>query len=272
MNTDSRAITIKKQSLDIMTLGDVLSKSGYFQDTREAAQAVVKVLAGQEIGLGAIASMTGIYIVKGRVTLSANVMAAVIKNSGRYTYRVKKMDNEECIIEFFENGQPIGVSEFGMADAKTAGLAAGDNWKKFPRNMMFARAMSNGAKWYCPDVFSGASIYTPDEVGAMIDGETGEVIDVLPAASVEPMATTETADPSQWLPTAQEFQDQMTYDFKMSWDEIKGLLKDLGFTGFKPVLATEMYNSVAKFVSGTKPDGLFPDDEAAPVPEGAFSN
>jgi hypothetical protein len=30
--------------------------------------------------------------------------------------------------------------------------------------MLYARALSNGAKWYCPDVFGGP-IYTPDELG-----------------------------------------------------------------------------------------------------------
>ncbi len=162
--------------MDIQTLGQVLVKSGYFQDSRDASQAIVKVLAGRELGLGPIASMTGIYIVKGRVTLSANLIAAAIKKSKRYDYRVSRMDNEGCEIVFFQDGQEIGRSTFDKNDALAAGLASGDNWKKFPRNMYFARALSNGAKWFTPDVFSGP-IYTPDELGAEVDGETGEVIE-----------------------------------------------------------------------------------------------
>jgi hypothetical protein len=41
--------------------------------------------------------------------------------------------------------------------------------------MLFARAMSNGAKWFCADVFGGP-VYTPDELGAAIDMETGEML------------------------------------------------------------------------------------------------
>lgn len=149
--------------MDTMQLGKVLAASGYFQDAKDAAQAIVKVLAGRELGIGPVASMTGIYIVKGRVTLSANVMAAQIKRSGKYNYIVRQMDDRGCTIEFFEAGQSIGTSAFTEADAKAAQLLSGDNWKKFPRNMYFSRAMSNGAKWYCPDVFSGP-IYTPDEL------------------------------------------------------------------------------------------------------------
>ncbi len=172
-------ITIKDQSMDIMKLGEILTQSGYFQDARQAAQAIVKVLAGQEIGLGPIASMTGIYIIKGCVTLSANAMAAVIKSSGKYDCRVIDLDNKHCKIEFYQGDEKIGISEFNLEDAELAGLLStkGETWKKFPRNMLFARALSNGAKWFCADVFAGGSIYTPDELGASTDGETGEIIE-----------------------------------------------------------------------------------------------
>ena len=174
------------QPLDVMSLGEVLKRSGYFSDVREASQAVVKILAGQELGIGPIAAMTGIYIVKGRVTLSANLMAAQIKRSGRYTYIVRTMADNGCSIEFFENERSIGTSSFTEADAKAAGLLGGENWKKFPRNMYFARAISNGAKWFCPDVFSGP-VYTPEEVNtsaSYVDYSTGEIIDA--TASDEP--------------------------------------------------------------------------------------
>lgn len=159
---------------DLRTLGEVYAKSGFFSDTRDAAQAIVKIMAGQELGFGPIASMTGVYIVKGRVSLSANLIAAAIKRSGPYNYRVREHGDEACEIEFFEHGQSVGTSRFTATDAKRAGT---QNMDKFPRNMLFARAMSNGAKWYCADIFGGP-VYTPDELGARVDGETGEVIDI----------------------------------------------------------------------------------------------
>lgn len=166
---------VKYEPPDIFQTGEMLARSGYFQDARDAAQTFVKILAGRELGIGDIAAMTGIYIVKGRVTLSANLMAALVKRSGRYNYRVRKMDDTACEIEFYEDGQACGTSAFTAADARAAGLG-GDNWKKFPKNMLFARAMSNGVKWFCPDV-SMAPIYTPDELGVPVDGESGEVVE-----------------------------------------------------------------------------------------------
>lgn len=171
----NQALAIR-EDVPLMELGSVLAKSGYFTDARDASQAIVKVLAGREMGFGPIASMTGIYIVKGKPSMGANLIAAAIKRSGRYDYRVKELTDDVCRIEFFENvngkRESIGVSEFTKAQAQKAGT---QNMDKFPRNMLFARTMSNGAKWFCADVFGGP-VYTPDELGAVVDGETGEII------------------------------------------------------------------------------------------------
>jgi hypothetical protein len=189
-------VQYKPTELDTMQLGNVLVKSGFFQDTRDVAQAIVKVLAGRELGFGPIASMQGVYIVKGRVTLSANLVGAAIQRSGKYGYRVETLTDAVCNIVFFEAGKRIGDSKFSLDDAKKAGLAGG-NYDKFPRNMLFARALTNGARWYCPEVFNGP-IYTPDELGAEVDQEgvvvetpthtvdtsTGEVLEERPAEAM----------------------------------------------------------------------------------------
>ena len=173
----TQALTVATSLNETMELGNLLAQSGFFADSRGAAQAVVKVLAGREIGFGPIASMTGIHVISGRVSISANLMAAAIKRSGRYDYRVREMTPQRCEIEFRERygdkWEVIGSSEFTAQDARLAGTK---NMDKYARNMLFARAMSNGARWYCPDIFGGP-VYTPEELGAAVDGETGEVID-----------------------------------------------------------------------------------------------
>jgi hypothetical protein len=182
------------QGMDVRTLATVLVRSGYFQDTREIAQATVKVLAGRELGFGPIASMQGVYIVKGRVSLAANLVAAAIQRSGRFRYRVTKLDKNGCAIKFYErwgNEQSwteVGESTFDAQDAATAELGKGENYRHYPRNMYFARALTNGARWYCPEVFNGP-VYTPDELGATVDDD-GQVIDI-PAAP--PMDTAQVA-------------------------------------------------------------------------------
>ncbi len=209
--------TINSANLtELQNLGQIFVKSKFFADSTDAAHAIVKIMAGAELGFAPIASMTGVYIVKGKVSLSANLMAAAIKRSKRYTFRCAPghPTAHECEITFYEREgdkwAPIGTSSFTIAEAHAANLhrdwdyKANNNaggwkdkptWKNFPKNMLFARALSNGAKWFCADIFGGP-VYTPDELGATVDGETGEVIDLAPepktvhnvALQVEPAA------------------------------------------------------------------------------------
>jgi hypothetical protein len=71
-----------------------------------------------------------------------------------------------------ESVRSLGLSDFYEARRRKAGT---QNMDKFGRNMMFARAMSNGVKWFCPDVFDGNAVYVPEELGATVDGD-GNVI------------------------------------------------------------------------------------------------
>jgi hypothetical protein len=167
-----------------------MAGSGFFQDARQASQAIVKILAGQELGFGPFASMTGVHIIKEKPVLAANLMAAAVKRSGKYNYRVVKHDDTICHLEFFENWngkwEKQGDSIFTIEDAKRAGVYDSNaNWRKYPRNQLFARAMSNGQKWYAPDAFNGATVYTPDELGAIEDADGGVIVQPEPAQIVE---------------------------------------------------------------------------------------
>lgn len=185
-------ITPAPAAHDPIALGQVLAQSGYFSDARQAAQAAVKVLAGQELGLGPIAAMTGIHIVQGKVTLGANLIAALIRKSGTYEFEVLEHSDSVCRIRFSYRGKVAGESAFSMDDAKRANLIkSGSPWQTHPRNMLYARAMSNGAKWYCPDVFAGAPVYTADELGATVNSD-GEVL--TPAAPAAPAARPEPSE------------------------------------------------------------------------------
>jgi len=163
---------------DLENVAKAMVSSGYFTDSTKISQAIVKIMAGREIGLGPFSSMNGIHIIQGKPAFGANIMAGKVKSSGRYNYRVTEMTDAVCTIEFMEylNGSWIttGTSSFSIADAKKAGTK---NLDKFPRNMLFARAMSNGVRWYCPDVMNGSVVYTPEELGADVD-QDGNVINV----------------------------------------------------------------------------------------------
>jgi hypothetical protein len=178
------AITKRDNSIiqnfsDVESVARAMAGSGFFQDSKQASQAIVKVLAGHELGFGPFASMTGIHIIQGKPAFGANLIAGAIKAQGKYDYRVVVLDDSHCEIEFYQiiDGKRtlLGKSSFSMMDATKAGLTGKDTWSKFPRNMLFSRAISNGARWYTPDVFSGAPVYTPEELGAEVD-QDGNVV------------------------------------------------------------------------------------------------
>lgn len=182
MNNTALAI-IQPQELDtIQRTAKLLAASGYFGTTGDTitgiAQVAAKILAGRELGFGPFASVNGVHIISGKPAVGANLMAAAVRANPRYDYRVKELSDTVCELEFFDNGKVAGVSRFTIEDAKNAELSTGRNagtWKKYPRNMLFARAMSNGVRWYAPDIFSGNVVYVPEELGVEVDGE-GNVV------------------------------------------------------------------------------------------------
>lgn len=174
---------VRHDELDVMTLGEVLVRSGLFkvklgngQDAPPEvahAQAVVKVLAGRELGLQPLAAMSGIHIVEGKPTLGANLYSSFIRKHPVYDYRVIESSREACEIEFLrgkgKGAEILGRYSMTIEEAKASGLTHSSkgpkhNWKNHPDAMLFARCISQGARFFCPDVFEGHTVYTPDEL------------------------------------------------------------------------------------------------------------
>ncbi len=170
--------------------------SGYFEGASDVAQAIVKVSYGLEIGVTPIVAMTGIHAIKGKLAVSAGLISSRIKASGKYDYKIRKLTDERCELVFFERGEQVGDSEFTLANAKTAGLESNGMWKKYPRNMLFARALTNGARWYCAEVFAGP-VYSPDEISNGDDGP-----DVVTMQTLDPRELTESIDAEVEAPRA----------------------------------------------------------------------
>lgn len=148
--------------LDPMTVAKVFKESGMFPDIQSVAAACTKIIIGRGLGLSDFDAMTGLHIIKGKAVLASNLMAASVKRAGKYDYRATLTDTA-CEITFFERNdakawEEIGTSRFTMEDARRAQLN-GDNWRKYPRNMLFARCISNGYKAFCPDALGAAPVY-----------------------------------------------------------------------------------------------------------------
>jgi hypothetical protein len=113
-----RQIEVLPETLnEPMALGSIFVKSGMFKDIKSQAEAVVKILAGRELGLAPLESMTNIYMVNGKIALQSKIIASLIKKSQKYTYQVDKLDDAICEISFYDltklskEGKPLKLGE-----------------------------------------------------------------------------------------------------------------------------------------------------------------
>ncbi|MFI8696723.1 hypothetical protein [Dietzia maris] len=191
---NTSAISVRSLD-DISRLSKIFIQSGMFKGDRgvsleqQVYQAGVKIIAGVEFGIQPFAAIRGINIINGNAEMSANLMAAKVKKHPKYDYRVKQWDTTGCVITFYEIPYPgaprdqwdeLGDSSFNEEDAKAAGLLSNQTWRKFPRNMYFARAISNGVRIYTPDVFYGAPVYVEGEISGEFESKPEEAPETTP--------------------------------------------------------------------------------------------
>jgi 5'-3' exonuclease len=131
--------------------------------TREGVLATI--LAGRELGVGAMASLRGFHIIEGKPSMSSGLMAALILRSGKAKYfRCVKSTNEVAVFRTQRAGddEPVEVS-FSLEDANRAGLVKEKSgWTKYPADMLVARATARLARLVYPDICFG--LYTPEEL------------------------------------------------------------------------------------------------------------
>lgn len=152
-----------------------LAAGGMFKDARQAEQAFTKIMLGRDLGLSPTQAMTSIHVVEGKPELSANLQAQLVKSyrgpdGERYDYLVREHTDQVCEIEFRRrevggDWETLGVERFTITDAERAGLAGRKGpWQTYPRNMLWARCISNGVNFHCPEVARGLRVYHEGEI------------------------------------------------------------------------------------------------------------
>lgn len=164
----------KLSVVEMERFAEIFSKSGLFPDIKSQYQAFVQIQAGQELGIGPYASMRGMVCYNNQPPEpNSALIAALIKRSGRYTYRIKRLDYEGCTIEWFEKEyqqwRSLGTSSFTKKDAEATliwedkqkkPLAQKWNYQSWGEDMYFARAITKGARRFCPEITFGWGIDT----------------------------------------------------------------------------------------------------------------
>jgi hypothetical protein len=132
------------------------------------------VLYGNELGLGPMQSLNSIHVIEGRAAASPELMRALVAKAG-HRIDVTENTNDTCVMKGtrFDTGAEATVT-WTLEDAKNANLTGKDNWKKYPRAMLVARATSELCRLLFPDIIAGLS-YTPEEMESVAATEKATV-------------------------------------------------------------------------------------------------
>jgi len=136
---------------------------------------------GKELGFPTMQAFHYIIPIQGRLSLSAKAIGALLrkggvkyitKEDGVFVYKdgstseVLKSGDEKPIdqrttVIFYRDGLEEKCS-FTWKDAEKQGLTTKDNWKRLPKEMLFARCVAKGANRIGPDLLLG--LYTTEEL------------------------------------------------------------------------------------------------------------
>lgn len=150
----------------------VIVASGMAPRTVNTAEKVLTIaLKGRELRIPPMQALAQIHIVEGKPTLSAELMLALVQRAG-HKVRIRETTTERAVVEGVRSDDPDYPTTitWTMDDAKRAGVAGKGPWKQYPDAMLRARAISALCRAMFADVLMGAS-YTPEELGADVDGD-----------------------------------------------------------------------------------------------------
>lgn len=155
----------------------VILKSGMAPRSVDTPEKILTIaLKGRELAVPPMQALAHIHVVEGKPTMSAELMVALVQRAG-HKLRVIETNDESCVVEGErrdDRKHPQRL-EFTIEEARQAGVAGKQNWKRYPAAMLRARAISALCRFVFADVLMGAS-YTPEELGAEVD-EEGRVVE-----------------------------------------------------------------------------------------------
>lgn len=147
----------------------VLFNCNFFANTiKSPEQAIAIIMKGYELSIPPLQACAHIFIIKGRLSCSAELQLALIyRDCPTAKLDFIKIDNRGCTIRAARAGHEPKDFSFTIEDAQTAGLANGETWKKYPRALLRSRCISEMARTLFADAINGMS-HTPEELDPTI--------------------------------------------------------------------------------------------------------
>jgi hypothetical protein len=145
---------------DIARMAKVVAASGLF-GVKTIEQAAALMFVAQADGLHPATIARDYDILDGRPAKRAEAMLRdFIRNGGSVTWHLLSDEAAEATFSHPQGGE-VRIS-WDMERAWAADLGASDMWRRFPRQMLRSRVLSEGIRTVCPLATGG--MYVPEEV------------------------------------------------------------------------------------------------------------
>lgn len=203
----SQIIKYEEQKQKITTykeLATIAIRSGCYGQM-SVEQATNVMLSAADLGVSPMKALNGgFHVIKGKITMAGHLISDRIRSSG-HSIKVIEHSRDKCVIIGVrkDNGDSYKC-EFDLEEAKNAGLLVSDTWKKYPKDMLYNRAIARLGRVLFSDVVGAC--YSEDE-GNDIAGippadracEDPDVITIVPAKFSEKEPSMTQQDPLEML-------------------------------------------------------------------------
>lgn len=214
----------------MVDMASALVPTGFLPESiKNPQQAVAIMLKGRELGVPPMYALSNIVIVKGKPTVSAEMMLALIyRDHGKQAIRVKESTNQLCTVEYRLPGWSVTSYTFTIEDASNAGLDRNPTWKQYPAAMLRARCISAVARMAFPESIAG--MYSPGELGeAVAVTDDGEVVSTVTGEITSTATVDDVTARTQSRQDAPE-RDEEADDVSGAMRKLHGAARDAGIT------------------------------------------
>jgi hypothetical protein len=165
-------------------------------DIRTPEAAMFIILTGRDLGMSPVQSLRSIRVIKGKVEVAADAQLGKFHSAGGRS-RFVTLTNDTAKLELSAPWLTAPhLESFTLDDAKTAGLAGGDSWRRYPKAMLRSRAITAGLKSVGFDACAG--IYGAGEVGGEATVIGDEVVVTEAVAEDAPAVLVLPGKPESW--------------------------------------------------------------------------
>lgn len=161
---------------DVYDLSTKLANTEFVPSSLRGKPAAIAacVLAGRELGIGPMSSLQNLIVIDGRPSMTSLLMRQLIFAAGHSIHYAESTDFR-CVVKGRRRGEEEWTTiTWTMDQAKKAGLDTKTNWRKYPKQMLQARATGELARLVFADCLGGMG-YLEDE---LVEVEAGQVISI----------------------------------------------------------------------------------------------